>query len=272
MSGTTWDNAHGPADADIIERLQQSQNPSGAHEEISLRFFSYTDTNSLDGNKGRQQRDSASTSQPFNPYVLHAIRIPLDMLSYPRLSWPAKCLYGRLALHLGKPRPGARCNPNLCTLATEMGASVDSVDRWLKELISEGFIERRRHRRQAAECVFLPHPCLVDSAELRSQGACRDSADSRSQEAVLDSVDSWPRFRTSAVKIPQICGQDSANSTQKFPQRADSISSCASENVQENVQENIQEKQIDAEPSSVPLRRRTASNDRGCCSCGPRLR
>src|SRR5579872_2947315 len=101
-------------------------------------------------------------SESFNPYSLHSIHIPLEMVAYPDLSWGAKVLYGRLALYLGKPRPGARCNPNLETLAANMGTSVDTIDRWLKELTEQAFIKRRRRGRFSAEIIFLSHP-IFDS-------------------------------------------------------------------------------------------------------------
>src|ERR1035437_10762173 len=110
-----------------------------------------------------RRRLDMSAAEQFNPYGLHAIHIPLGMVDYPGLDWSAKCLYARLALHLGKPRTGAHCDPDRETLAREMGVSTDSIDRWLKELISEKFIERRRHGQQTAECIFLPHPCLVNT-------------------------------------------------------------------------------------------------------------
>ena len=143
-----------------------------------------------------------SAAEQFNPYGLHAIRIPLGMLAYPSLTWGAKCLYGRLALHLGKPREGAHCDAGLDKLASEMGTSVDTIDRWLKELTDEKFIKRRRRGRLAAECVFLQHPCLSNSATMRNQEAvpipqpCGVEEDSNSASVPL-------QFRNHAVSIPQ---------------------------------------------------------------------
>ena len=144
-----------------------------------------------------------STAESFNPYGLHAVRVPLAMLAYRKVSWGAKCLYGRLALHRGR-KPDGFCNPSLESLATEMGADIATIDRWLKELIAERFIERKRRRRQEAECFFLLHPCLLDSAELRNQDSGLDSAELRNQEENQDSANSRLRLR-------KFDDQDSAN-------------------------------------------------------------
>ena len=147
-----------------------------------------------------------SAAEQFNPYGLHAIHIPLGMVDYPGLDWSAKCLYARLALHLGKPRKGAHCDPDRETLAREMGVSTDSIDRWLKELITEEFIKRKRHGQERAECIFLPHPCLVNTATLRHQEAepipqpCgvgpEPESDSNTATVPL-------QYRNPAVAIPQ---------------------------------------------------------------------
>jgi hypothetical protein len=144
-------------------------------------------------------------------------RIPVALFMYPRLSPGSKLLYARLTLFRGPKRDGY-CNPDLHTMASAMVTSVDTVERWLGELIAEGFIARRRRRRAAAEIVFLPHPCFFDSAttpnqetpqdstdlpnqnssqdsaEERHQGAFQDSAETRNQE-VLNSATTRLRFR-----------------------------------------------------------------------------
>ena len=110
--------------------------------------------------------------KPFNPYGLYSIHIPLALLKYDgatatrkSLSVGAKLLYGRLALFLGKPKVGGFCNPDLKTMAASMETSVDTVGRWLAELIDHGFIERARKGRGPAECFFLPHPCLIERVD-----------------------------------------------------------------------------------------------------------
>lgn len=130
-----------------------------------------------------------ATQPTFNPYELHAIRIPLGLVEYSGISWGAKVLYGRLALFRGRKQDGY-CHPSLQTLATEMRSSVDSIERWLRELTTHGFIKRQRRQRQAAECLFPAHPCLLDSATLPNQEPL-DSATLRfrvGNSAVLDSA------------------------------------------------------------------------------------
>jgi hypothetical protein len=140
-------------------------------------------------------RTAAGTDGQFNPYGLHSVHIPLCMVPYPRLSWAAKCLYARLALFRGRKKDGF-CAPDLKKLATAMGASVDAVNRWMVELMNEGFIGRRRRGPgRAAECIFLEHSVFLDSGKVRNQQEATDSAEMPNQEGVL---------------IPQICGSDSA--------------------------------------------------------------
>lgn len=167
----------------------------------------------------------------FNPYGLHAIRIPLGMVSYPGLSAGAKLLYGRLSLYRGR-QPDGFCRPSLETLALAMGASVDSVDRWLGELVREGFIERKRRGRAVAECLFLPHPVLVDSATLRNQDS-PDSAGTPNREQGPDSADLPPQFRNGEAP-------NSANQAAKSPYPTDGQEGYATENVHhQDVQENV---------------------------------
>lgn len=181
-----------------------------------------------------------SPSDEFNPYGLYAIHIPLGMVAYPDLSWGAKALYGRLALYRGK-KPGGFCKPYLDTLAQAMGVSVDTIDRWLGELVREGFIERKRHRRAVAECIFLPHPVLVDSANPPNQDS-PDSAETPNQERFPDSADLPPRFRNSAPL-------DSANPDEKSPHPVDSTDTYAPENIHhQNIQENVHSKDGDEAP------------------------
>lgn len=152
------------------------------------------------------QSAKTSVSEPrgesmptFNPYGLHAARVPLAVLTYPALSEGAKLLYGRLALFRGSKQDGF-CNPALPTMAAAMAVSVDTVGRWLGELIAEKFIERRRRGRQRAECIFLAHPCF-NSAELRNQdggSGSSNSANLRNQEPP-NSANSPVQFRKSAV-------------------------------------------------------------------------
>lgn len=162
---------------------------------------------------------------PFNPYGLHAVHIPLGLLSHSGVSWGAKCLYGRLALFLGKPKKGRECfcNPSLERMASAMGTSIDTIERWLDELIGQKFIERTRRRRGPAECTLLAHPSLQDSAEMRNQTDTQDSASLRNQGKV--------KTPQKKAKTPQICGLDSANSRENSPQATETITTSRSEDI-----------------------------------------
>ena len=143
-------------------------------------------------------------------------------MEYPGVSWQAKVLYGRLALFMGKPRPGAHCNPSLETIAKAMGGvSVDTVERRLKELIKHKFIRRLRRGRRPAEIVFLRHACLdSDSAGLQTQNS--KSAESRNQQKATtpqsctsNFASSPAQFRNSAALIPQLCGPPNKKNNQE---------------------------------------------------------
>src|ERR1035437_4089584 len=118
-----------------------------------------------------------SAAEQFNPYGLHAVHIPLRMVPYQGLSWAAKCLYGRLGLYRGK-KPDGFCAPDLVELARAMGASIDGVNRWMMELVEQGFIRRmRRGPGRAAECIFLDHTVFHDSGNMPNQTPPIDSAE-----------------------------------------------------------------------------------------------
>jgi hypothetical protein len=206
----------------------------------------------------------------FNPYGLRAIHIPLGMLNYPRLSWGAKMLYGRLALFLGRPKSGSYCNPDLPTMAAELGVSVDTVGRFLNELIRERFIKRNRKGRGPAECIFLANRYLSDddpnSAALRNQSSASkpttrieeppNSADLRNQSDALTPQPSGSnsaippvQFRNSAVSIPQLCGSRNKE-----------------ENIQEDIHENSHE---DINTDSRSASQKTAKPDRHIVASPP---
>ena len=80
-------------------------------------------------------------AENFNPYGLHAIRIPLALVNYDgatatckSLSWGAKVFYALLAFHLGRPKAVNFCCPGMKMLVKETGASTDTIGRWLNEL------------------------------------------------------------------------------------------------------------------------------------------
>lgn len=181
----------------------------------------------------RTEDPDSGRGERFNPYGLHAVRVPLGLVSYRGLSWGAKVLYGRMALHLGRPDSRkARfpvCNPGEKRLAVEMGVSEDVVERWLAELVQEKFMERRRRRRMNAEWVFLPHPCL-EPTTLRDQHVSQEPATPPSQDAPQEPATLPVRTRKPGVL-------DTAKSSENSPEPLDSASGYATENVQyENVQ------------------------------------
>lgn len=192
----------------------------------------------------------AERTEQFNPYGLHSIHVPLGLVRNRNVSWGAKCLYGRLALFRGR-KPAGFCSPRRETLADEMNVPVDTVDRWLAELVKHRLVERKRRRRDTAECFFLPHPCLLGSAILRTQDRQRDSADMpnqtdsqdsstvRNQGAVPDSVSSSTRFGVFASR-------DSASL--RSPYKEENIHH---QNVHENLQKSDPRKSGDDEKHSL---------------------
>jgi hypothetical protein len=181
----------------------------------------------------------------FNPYGLHAIHIPLALVIYDgasgtrkSLSWGAKVLYGRLALFLGRPKANSEpfCNPCLETMASTMATSVDTIGRWLRELIDHGFIERSRNGRAPAEIIFLAHPCS-SRADIREYGP--DSASSRNQGGGSNSADSQMQADASTT---QSCTTDSATLPVQFrSSAAPTPQNCSSLYMEEDIHENLQE-------------------------------
>ena len=189
--------------------------------------------------------DRSGGEQPFNPWNLLAVHIPLVMIAYEGVSWGAKVLYGRLGLFLGPAKPGAFCTPSLERLAAEMAASVDTIGRWLGELIEHRFIERRRRGRGAAEIIFLPHPCLThNSADLRNQSTSSNPATLRNQ-----SSDSAELRNQEQASTPQSCGNDPATLRFTTPQLCGSP--IRNKLTREIIQENDDD---DAAPDSAELR------------------
>lgn len=164
-----------------------------------------------------------ATQSTFNPYGLHSIHVPLGLLTYRGVSPGAKLLYGRLALFRGR-KPDGHCYPDLKTLAKELGrVHVNTVENWFKELVSKGFIERKRRQRQNAECIFLPHPSLLDSQNIVSQDRF-DSQNSVDQER-LDSQKTGFRF----TKNRLFDSQKSTPDKEENIQRKHSTKTCASD-------------------------------------------
>src|SRR4051812_23118434 len=132
-------------------------------------------------------------SEQFNPYQSMTISIPLPVLRYRgrpdpnrprgwhRLPHGAKLLYGRLMLFRGRKTEGF-CAPNLSRLSAEMGETIDTVNRWLMELVSHGFIRRiRRGPGKAAECVFLRHSVFNSDSGFLPNQATRGLGTMRNQ-------------------------------------------------------------------------------------------
>jgi len=191
-------------------------------------------------------------SAAFNPYGLHAWRIPEGLAKHQEVSWAAKVLYAYLAFRLGKPRTGGNfCNPGLKTMAEAMNLTEDHVTRLLKELTKEGFLQRRRRGRDAAEIVFLPHPSLVSNPAKMPGQSDSDPANLPGQNEAARGAAEDANAPTgvpakTAASIRHSCGPDPA-----FLQPQSDISAapirhfCSppykEENTQENTQENVQE-------------------------------
>ena len=91
---------------------------------------------------------------PFKTFI--NIQVPLPIYRYTGLSDGAKLTLARLFLYAGRED---HCYPKNETLATERGASVASVKRWLQELEDQKFIFRKQKGPgRAAEISFLWHP------------------------------------------------------------------------------------------------------------------
>ncbi len=135
--------------------------------------------------------------EAFAPHMLFvSLPVPISIAADPKLSWFAKILYGRLRLHAGKKDS---CFVRLETLGQELGTSIDTVGRGLKELIDAGLVARRRRGPGKENVYFFTwHPSLEQSLNARSS----DSAKVRNQEA-SDSADL-------RCKTPQICGDPAA--------------------------------------------------------------
>jgi hypothetical protein len=190
----------------------------------------------------------------FNPYTVHAIRVPLAMVPYPGISAGAKLLYGRLALYRGR-KPDGFCNPGLESLAADMGVSTDTIGRWLAELIGGKFIARQHRGRLRTGCIFLPHPCLSSSAILRNQDVAPVP-----QPCGVENVAPVPQpcgveegvqFRNSAASVPQICGFSSANLPANRPQITEPKVGYGVENHHQNVHKNVHAKSASVEGSTA---------------------
>lgn len=90
-------------------------------------------------------------------------RIPIKQLSS-----EAKCVYGRLFRYAGK---NGICKPKRKTLADEVGMSVSTLDKKIKELCDFGLLEVvRRGLKQSNEYYFLDHEVLNDDVNVVQVG------------------------------------------------------------------------------------------------------
>jgi hypothetical protein len=110
--------------------------------------------------------------QPFNLYrkFKNFVIIPIAVVESDRISMGAKIAYGRLACH--KATDSTDCFVKRETLAAELKVSVDTIDRYLKELTKLRLIRPIRRGPQQSAYQFLGHemlaPSLKESAYLRS--------------------------------------------------------------------------------------------------------
>jgi len=100
----------------------------------------------------------------INPYrTFVGSFIPNGLLKYKGVSSTAKLLWARLAQYAGK---NGVAWPSQDSLAEEIGVSVTTIKRFMKELIDDGFIECEkplgldRLGHKTNRYYFLNHPCL----------------------------------------------------------------------------------------------------------------
>jgi hypothetical protein len=105
--------------------------------------------------------------------MFYGSMIPDSVMSLRTLKPVAKLLLGRLYKYAGERD---RCNPSLPTLAGELGASVDTIGRSLKELEGRGFIRPVRHARKEAERVLLWNPLPSKSLRTAATGDAEDDS------------------------------------------------------------------------------------------------
>lgn len=201
-----------------------------------------------------KRAERKSDEEQFNPNVdvRMAARLPVALFSYPRLSEGAKLLYARLAYYRGPQKRGF-CAPSLRMLAEELAVHINTIENWLKELIQDGFIERKqRGNGRPAECIFLQHPCFSDYAEMRSRGktasqkAVKLKPESDSQSTVKLNNSSLTK---SGRQLHNPLGSASQFLPQNSPQSVENADSCATENHHQNQHIKPTEKKPSSQPS-----------------------
>jgi hypothetical protein len=149
-----------------------------------------------------------SAMKPGEPYSPHrrflCAPVPLWIMAMLELSFGAKLLFGRLALYAG---PNDSCYPSLRRLAADMGTSINTICRLIKELVDAKLIRRKRcGPGKNARIEFVWHPALgVDDSPVFGN---QDSPEMGNQEpdspgtVDLDSL-------LLGSEIHQICKPDS---------------------------------------------------------------
>jgi len=90
--------------------------------------------------------------QFYNGFVPNWLMCRIEVKPGPKL------LYARLCQYAGKD---GKCFPKQQTLAKELGTSVRTVARWMKELKDHGLIETTRlGKRCSNRYFFLEHPWM----------------------------------------------------------------------------------------------------------------
>lgn len=135
----------------------------------------------------------------FNPSNLFVgLFIPNCITKYPGLTPNAKLLWGRLAQFAGKKD---ECWPSRETLADELGMSVHSIDRPIKELIAQGFVKKinptgkDRLTHKTARYSFLWHeifdeliPCSDNNSRLKCDNSGVRSTHNSGQRSTHNSI------------------------------------------------------------------------------------
>lgn len=108
----------------------------------------------------------------FKPYkIFNGVIIPNAILKYKDLSAMSKLAWGRLAQYAGK---NGQCYPSQDTLADELGISVRYIQKILKELEDQKFIQRinpkkvKRLAHQTNRYKFVWHEVLEESLKDQS--------------------------------------------------------------------------------------------------------
>lgn len=124
--------------------------------------------------------------EAFSPYKRFlSVMLPKGLLANSVIGAPAKILLARLYMYAGKKD---WCNPSIETLAGELGVTIDTISRLMRELVDAGFIRRERRARAVAICRLLWHSSLASSL--------------RPSDSAMSSNHARPM-------IPQGCGDDS---------------------------------------------------------------